>query len=293
MTNKRTNTTPIKSTEAKEIIRNLNKINLEAENFEYIKNQITRLFNGLAMQTSIPKKESKFFRGVKFETKPLTTSYLSYPPANLVRNFQRCNRPQAPMFYCAVDPSAVFFELRVRPGDKIYLSEWSTLKEFAVNRLAVEDTVDLRDLVRDVILTFAETKFSQPVHDTYSSQYKVTAAIAELLANGDLIGERVLGGLGYPSVAHPGRIENVAIRPEVVDSCLKLDHVEEVSILKVEGDEIIISYTDFSENFGDGRIHWLGRSSDRIRRPGVTLIVSRGPDGWVTRDENGSIVNPG
>lgn len=118
MTNKRTNTTPIKSTEAKEIIRKLNKINLESENFEYIKNQITRLFNGLAMQTSIPKKESKFFRGVKFETKPLTTSYLSYPPANLVRNFQRCNRPQAPMFYCAVDPSAVFLSYGCDPGIK-------------------------------------------------------------------------------------------------------------------------------------------------------------------------------
>lgn len=266
---------------------------MELADFSYIKSKISRLHVGLSMYAVTPREDSRFYRGVIYKEKPTSVDSLSYPPKNIVKNFQRCNRPENPMFYCSVDPSAALFELRVQPEDKVYLSKWSLKQDFWVNRLAVDDDLDeFSTPIRAIILTFFETRFSQPVHETYSSQHKVTAAITEHMATGNLVEGRLIGGLGYPSVAHPSRSENIVIRPEVVDSCLKLDYVEEISILKVENNIISVSYTDFSSDFEGGNIHWSGSPKKWSLPSGAKFTLTAEPDGWVARDEDGNIVNP-
>ncbi|MBY4715846.1 hypothetical protein [Burkholderia cepacia] len=284
----------IKSVEARRIIGQLNRMNLDKVEYNYIKNLIARLTVGLKMRGVTPHMDSRLYRGVVFREKPSKVGFLGYPPASIVTNFQRCNPPSNPMFYCSVDPSAIYYELGVQPGDKVFLSKWSVSQEFFINRIAPPDEDDMSDLVRDIVLTFFETKFSQPIHETYSSQYKITSAISEKLSSGELIGDhRVIGAVSYPSVVHPSRSENLAIRTAVVDKCLQLDYVEEILVTNVQGNTISVDRTDFSSNFDGDNIIWTGKPIHWTMGPGTKLVVTAEPDGWIARDENGNVVNPG
>ncbi len=82
------------------------------------------------MRTFAVKPRTTFYRGVIYAEKPMNVGYLGYPPARLVNNYQRCNGPGKPMFYCSVDSAAVFAELDAQLGDKVYLSKWTIDKEF-------------------------------------------------------------------------------------------------------------------------------------------------------------------
>jgi len=284
----------IKYGKVREIIKNLNQMDLDQADFDHIKKQIGYLMTGLQMKMVTPHKDSRLYRGVIYKEKPTKTNFLGYPPATLITDFQRCNSPGNSMFYCSVDPSAVYYELGVRPGDKVYVSKWSVLQDFFLNRIAPRDEDETDDLVGGVVLTFFETKFSQPIHETYSSQYKITSAISEKMTSGKLMDEhRILGGLTYPSVTHPNRSENVAIRAAVVDQFLHLDYVEEILIADVQGKNISYTCTDFSSKFDGGNIVWTGKPLHWTMAPGAMLTVKAESDGWVARDENGNIVNPG
>lgn len=285
---------PIKATEARDIIRQLNRLNLEMADYDNLKTLIDRLIYGVPLMAITPHDETRFFRGCVYKEKPFETKLLSYPPSELAVNFQRCNPPGKSMFYCSSDPAAVFCELHVQPGDAVYLSKWSLTNKFLLNRIAAQDDGGPSTAVKEIISTYFETKFSQPVHDTYSSQYKITSAISEKLSTGNVIGGTIpFGGLTYPSVAHPNRSENIAVQPHIVDECLRLDYVEELLVTAVDGYTISYDRKDFSSNFEDGKINWAGSPMKWTLPPDSTLIMTVEADGWVARDERGNIVNPG
>jgi len=286
----------INAAQARKIIRQLNRMDLDKADYPYIKGEIQHLITGLRMKFITPHKETRLYRGVIYRDKPTDVKFLRYPPKQLVVDFQRCNPPEQPMFYCSPDPAAIYYELGVRPGDIVYLSKWSVLEDFFVNRIAPLDAEgeDEDDLIKEIIFTFFETKFSQPIHETYSSQYKITSAISEKISSGDLLGDhRILGGLTYPSVSHPNRSENLAIWPAVVDRCLRLDYVEEVLITAVEDKKISINRTDFSATFDEGLIGWTGGVMRWTVDSGAAITFTAEYDEWVARDQYGNIVNPG
>lgn len=286
---------PIKLTEAREIIRQLNRLNLDTADYRHTQFLIKRLIHGLAFRAITPGLQIHLYRGVIYQSKPLETKYLRYPPNNLALNFQRCNPPGKSMFYCSPDSAAVFYELNVKPGDLVYLSAWSVIREFLLNQISPQNDEGVSSSVKEVISTYFETKFSQPVHETYSSQYKITSAIAEKLCSGEMIDgtSMFLGGLTYPSVAHPARSENVAIQPHVVDLCLRLDYVEELLVTSVDGYKIGYERKDFSSRFEDNNINWAGIPLQYKLAPGAMVKMSVEGGQWVARDEHGDIVPPG
>ena len=282
------------SREARKIIAQLNRMDLDRANYEYIQELIGKLIVGIPMRGITPHKESRIYRGIVYKEKPSTTDQLGYPPAEIVANFQRCNPPAKPMFYCSPDPASVFCELDVTVGDSVYLSKWSIINNFFINQIApiTEDGID--HPVKDIVFTFFETNFSKPIHETYSSQYKITSAIADKLSFGNIDGNwGKIGAITYPSVSHPGRSENLAIRPEIVDSCLKLDYIEELHVTAVEGTKISYNRTDFSASFDGKNIKWEGKILHWTVPPGGSVVATAERDGWVLRDEQGNIVNPG
>lgn len=286
---------PIKVTEAREIIRQLNRLNLEVADYDNLKDLVGRLIYGVPMMAITPHEETRFYRGVVYKTKPAETKQLGYPPNVLTVNFQRCNPPGKSMFYCSPDPAAVFYELHVQPGDAIYLSKWSLTNKFFVNRISPRSDGGPSSAVSEIISAYFETKFCQPVHETYSSQYKITSAIAEKLSSGNVIAGPAIpiGGLTYPSVAHPNRSENIAVQPHIADQCLRLDYVEELLVTAVDGYIIRYDRKDFSPNFEDGKIRWSGKPLKWTLPPGSIGLVTREADGLIVRDERGNIVNPG
>lgn len=202
------------------------------------------------------------------------------------------------MFYCSVDSAAVLAELDAQPGDKVYLSKWIITKEFFYFRIP-PDTTDAfkEDAAFSKIETFFETRFAQPIHETYSEQYKLTAAITEKFSTGDLLGDaamvngRVLGAVAYRSVAHTPRSDNVAIRPAVVDQCLQLTNVQEIEVVSRDGDSRTIRETDFSSDFAEGRINWAGRPGHWVVQPGESLQFVAENGQWVARTADGVVVD--
>ncbi|MGS1063520.1 hypothetical protein [Burkholderia glumae] len=283
---------------AREIVTALNRLDLGAADYAYLLARIGELIKGIPLQAATVRQGTTLYRGVIYSNRPNDVCYLGYPPAHLVSNYQRCNGPGSPMFYCSVDNAAVFAELDAQPGDKVYLSKWTVTKEFFHFRIPPDTSDEFRaDAAFSKIETFLETRFAQPIHDTYSEQYKLTAAITEKFSTGDLLGDaailsgRVLGAVAYPSVAHTTRSDNVAIRPPVVDQCLQLTSVQEIEVVSRSGGSREVRETDFSSDFAEGKINWAGRPGHWVLQPGESLqfVVENGQ--WVARRADGTVVD--
>ena len=120
---------------ARTIIQQLNRMNLDITDYAYIKSLTDKLVIGLPMTCITPHKDTRFYRGIIYKEKPTIIDCLGYPPSEIIVNYQRCNPPGKPMFYCSPDPAAVYYELGVQPGDVVYMSKWSVTEDFFVNQI--------------------------------------------------------------------------------------------------------------------------------------------------------------
>ena len=249
----------LKTSRARELIKRLNRINLRAAEYSYIKSLIEKFVDDFRAKSFTPIKGQRVYRGVVYTSKPTDISYLGAPPAELVKGFQRCNQPNFPMFYCSPDPAAVLFELGVKEGDIVYLSKWSiNLVDFFINPIICELDEENLYPALEIVYTYFETVFAQPIHEVFSHQYKITTAITELLTAREInndVENRKMGGLTFPSVAHPNKSDNLVLYPDVAERCLSLDYVEEVKIAKVDDKIINVEYLDVSSDFSSGKIN--------------------------------------
>ncbi len=239
------------------------------------------------------------YRGIIYSERPSEVSYLGSPPADLVTSFQRCNGPGRPMFYASVDPAAVFSEVDANIGNIVYLSKWIVDREFLFFRIPpVAGTGMEEDAAFTKIETFFETRFAQPIHETFSAQYKVTAAITERFSTcgasdpSDSLNGLNLGAVVYPSVAHTTRSDNIAIQAAVAQSCLRLCNVRAIEITERQAESRTVREIDFSATFEDEHIKWLGRPTQWTINPGETLIFTVENNMWVARSEDGTTIYP-
>lgn len=276
----------------------LNRADLERLEYSYVLDLVGNLIIGVPLTATKLHKDTTFYRGVRHEDKPNAVSYISYPRKCRVKDYQRCNKPMNPMFYCSADPVAIYYEIQAKPGDKVYLSKWSLKDTFVLNQIAPNDEPERHGehALRDTVLTFLETKFMHPVHDTFSSQYKITAAVAEVLGCGDTKIENPptsglrIGGISYPSVAHPMRAQNMALLPNIVDQYLHLESIDEFTIDSATPERFAGRYTDFASDFPDGHILWTGqsRSFNFPKEKDVNIYLRQGKH--VYKDSKGTYI---
>jgi hypothetical protein len=289
-----------KSSEQQRIITsNLNRVGLKTADYDYLLKQVGDLIDGVPLRVDVIAAGQRVYRGVRHLDKPRQTKLLTHPPAEMVIDFQRCNRPGNPMFYASADAPTVLAELNAKSGDVVYLSTWTVEREFLFFRIPLlTSNPDLEDDPRFArVSTFFETKFMQPVHHTFSYQYKVTAAIAHRLSNSPIAGGdeilegRELGAIVYPSVAHVSRTHNIAVRPDMVQECLKLRGVREIEVIGSNDDAFEFVERDFSAEFVDGEIMWKGRTAEWAMESGQPLNFTIENKAWVARDRHGMVVH--
>ncbi|MCP1289772.1 hypothetical protein NK214_06165 [Chromobacterium sp. S0633] len=285
--------------EVRQIVTQLNRIDYEKADYTYLLEQVGKLICGIPMEAHTVPQGTLLFRGVCHQEKPHQTSLLGHPPAEKVTGYQRCNAPGKPMLYASVDKIAIFSEINPEPGSKVYLSKWIVEKEFFYFRIPPNASEEWQnDPAFSKVETLFETRFIQPVHQTFSTQYKLTAAIAEKLSSGSISStnpdhkEWVLGGVVYPSVAHTGRSDNIAIQPTVVQSCLRLQDVLEMEVLGRDEGSWTVQSTDFSAEFNHGEIFWTGRTPQWTLGPGEQMTFTAENQEWVARRLDGSIIHP-
>ncbi len=257
-------------------IKNLNRLDIEKTEYSYIKQIISEIHVGLPTSIVNSSLSHYIYRArINPPQKPKNVNDLKAPPKARILNFQRCNRPHNPMFYASSKRITALLECDVKQGDIIYLGQWRVDKRFAFNdtfHAPLNDIVDkqFNSATRAVLLAYIDTLFTRPIHDTYSSQYKITSAITEKLTTNFKIRDNETFeihpegyvGLYYPSVVDIERSYNIALHPKIVERCLTLAHVMEATVTKREGEIIEIEVTDNSNDIDKDTIVWTGNAKN-------------------------------
>lgn len=291
---------PVERAEAIELIQKLQRMNLDAADYTEVRDVVLRLLVGLPLVFRPADLTKKIFRGrrVKADAPKLETlADLSYLPKEKRTSFGRCHVPGGAMFYGSVDMGTVFFEGGLEVGDRLYVSRWKIKKEFFIYSIAEAISEDAEEHIkrhsnlhiRDMVLTFLETCF------TLAGKNKITAAVAEKLSAGIVDGGKAeVGAISYPSVKHPKRAENIAIRPEIVDSSLAWMHVQEFIITGIAPDGFTYKDVDFTGRHDEnGKLVWTGKTLHWNVPPLGTFTFIGTKDGYIALDERGQEVDPG
>lgn len=231
---------PLSRIELRKLILQLNRMNLSKVPYDYLENIVSSLCTGAAVNVAQALPSHSYFRvRPNPPMRPETWAQLGAPPADRVLGYQRCNPPGVPMFYAASRRIAALLECRVKPGDRVYLSQWMSRRlipanaVFDANADAPTSGTDF-----DLVLNFLDTLMTRPIAGPFSDQYKLTSAIAQQLttkfpADKDLdTGEDGRVALFYPSVLDGETGFNIAMHSSFAQERLDLLHVMELDVVE-------------------------------------------------------------
>ncbi len=279
------------------------------------KNYVRRRIGGY--RVAVKDMRTKIlYRGRMCNERPETIETVSYPPADKVKKLGRANRVGQSMFYCCVGAFPVFFEIHVKAGDLIALSEWAVTEPLWIHNLGYHPDVLDRigapipaqrsPLISPIpnetnrnnrLRRRMSAAFTKDVPDGQEYLYKETIAINELLFDrASPIPDRGpnsprrghVAGTAYPTVQMRGLADNVVMRPEFVDSCLAIKSIRYVLVETAQ--EETLSYTFLtvahSTIFSGKKIVWQeALPPEAERRTHVTFEKGE----WVFRDGVGRI----
>ena len=198
--------------ELRRTIQRLNRLDLDHVDFLEIVSSLRAASKGIFASLYRGANTESYFRARVHNGEQLSNlNDFGAPPPELVKGFQRCNPPGAPMFYTASKRINALLECDVQQGDIVYLSQWCCKEPPPVNvvlsPLSHHDS-NHGSTLDEVFYTFLDTIFTRPIHASFSNQYKLTAAAANVLTTGylahDAYDVRTDGtvGLLYSSVAN-------------------------------------------------------------------------------------------
>lgn len=217
---------------------------------------------------------------------PLALSELSYPPHALAP-MGRANRKGQSAFYCSSDPSCTLLEIGAKIGQLAVHSKWVTnapmvlhdlgysqqvFDQFGAQRTLAEHHRSFYESLSEnerAVRDFLFRAFTEPT----SSKYALTTAIAEAHLRAEMF-----AGLLYPAMAKWARVDNIALRTEFVDKCLRLESAQLVKIDEIESDGTIggVILCDLAHVNDDGSLHWEYREKGAPLPPGGSHAIRAG-----------------
>lgn len=178
--------------------------------------------------------------------------YLKYPPANKVKKYGRCNKPNQSVFYGTFNFMVAMNEMRPKVGDLITRSKWidrsneplkfcpifknqpeekdlMNERTWILNKqfekiVKEEYPPNMQQLVFD-LNQFVADSFSKRVITGNHRDYLFSAYFSDLILN--KIESGSIDAIYYPSVKEGLSFENLAIKPAVFDDRYSLSEVEE------------------------------------------------------------------
>jgi hypothetical protein len=284
-------------------IRQLTRVDLSVAQYATLKSIFRSMMEDILIQVKMTTGGDLFYRARANCNKPSVTDEMMAPPANLITQFQRCNGPGAPMFYSSSKRATAILELSVKPGDIVYLGQWIGRERIPISNLFYQNDADLSEYSvsskQDIIAPFFETIFTRRIDRTFSTDYKLTAALTEVLTSSFLgknpfnIGDDGLVGLRYPSIAHMEGGYNTVFYPDFAGERLELLHMMELEIIDIKDYTVKSRILDTAFVFDNGNINWTGSAASS------PLPLSGNPPGVLLRYDgkawrvavNGSVVS--
>jgi len=256
--------------------KQLERLDLKRAEYTYVKTVVKSLFNGQVAPALKIDAGGAFYRVRKNPPrKPSKLIEIREPPWEFVTGFQRCNSPGKPVFYASNRILTAALETNVVDGDTVYMSQWFLTKPMRCNVAVMSELYDEHKEIDEILtsasielIEYFETLFTRPVHDTFSEQYKTTAAISEMLTgefSRALISPEVDDaflssdghmGLAYKSVVDRAEGENLALHPTLVTEFCSIGNVIEARIISRSDSDIVLEVLDFSDTVTDGVLSW-------------------------------------
>lgn len=277
------------------LIRSLRRLNLEHTDFEYLKSLLMPLTHGYFPASTATNIQEPIYRAVRCpEEKPYKISELGCPPPEKVK-LGRANTPGNPVFYGSAGCHSTIMELAPNLGDRLAISKWRTKTNLhlicagytaeafsaktGLNRFEslpwvkhhASDPLSQKQ-GNQLIHEFIAHEFTKKVLDKEAWNYKISAAINELILNAKSFGLKgapaiEIAGIVYPSSPNEGNADNVALKCEIAAEHLEFVHVQYIKISrKSDGPAYSMLGLDFANSLSvDGTIEWHNAyPSDRI-----------------------------
>jgi len=281
----------------RELKRQLTNMDLERAEYAYVKCIVNRLSDGSKFTKRPVAANSPFYR-VRSNPckKPLEVKDLREPPKADVKGFQRCNGPGQPRFYSSNRILTAALEAKVSDGDTVYLSRWFTKRDIECATSVLSDVQGkVRHLMAEPdkkLIEYFESEFTRRIHKTFSGQYKLTAAISEVLTalncsnTGDenqASAQRPLG-IAFKSVVDLEGGINFSFHPSLIDEFFLLKDIIEAKVLRRNDKELDLEVLGYSDTVSDEKIDWATgckpvpfldfSNGGSVRYDGITWIRS-------------------
>ncbi len=279
-------------------------------------------------------KGNILYRGVPCRERPTSIRHVSYHPRPEEVKQGRINRDNQPQFYCCAGPrlptgrifdpaaaaSAVFYELRAKPGDRIAVSAWEVTTPLLMYNLGYHARA-LQQMGTQVQNIAARRKITNPIPNEAPAnstmhyraskafaadipqgkeyRYKQSIAINEALAEFELLppdgahtapSHSEIAGTAYPTLQMRGDADNVVLLPTFVDSSLKIKSVSYVMVEHVNEatSEYRLLTIEFDNTFADGEINWWDEVGNEVdRRSSVSFTNGN----WIVRDGYNCVID--
>lgn len=278
---------------------------LSIEDFE---EYLTPLFRGYRVAAPRFEKGIYLYRGRICE-KPQNVREIIYPPSENVTNLGRINNIGESFFYAANAKAVPFFELNVKKGQYLTLSKWKTTDKLCVNYIGFSKECkeylnsfrELDNIYNFVKFTRSQSDLNTRVHDYLSLKFstaiepgkeaynKLTIAISRKLFNSE-----IFSGLLYPTIAMAGNADNIVLKKDFVDRCLKLVSVEFIDIKDTKEMEYGIQTLDSATKVNEkGDLLWANRTLQwQLKKQGQEIIIKSEGGEWIAYDNEGNPVDP-
>ncbi len=274
----------------------LNRLDMRRADYQAILHTVQRIIAGFKIELFSFSGAGLMFRarpGNKIK-KPKDISEIAAPPPHCVTGFQRCNPPGIPMFYASNRRIGALLETGVKAGDRVYLSQWSISQPFPLSIILHTTGTNLNSKVdsslsgpqSEIIVPFLDRIFTTRIHSDFSDEYKLTAAIAQILTTNwwdpkstpDNL-ERC--ALHYSSVIRSDLI-NFAVPVEMAARSLRLEHVMELKVTSITDDTVEAVIKDSTRDFSGTKINWSGgcRNVPMLRAPDGSWTITKFKGGW-------------
>jgi len=254
--------------EINNIIKQINRMDLDNVEYEYIKNLFRKMTDGIVFIIQHTGGADSLFHVRRTGGEKIKSiEQISAPPNSAVVNYQRCNPPGESRFYAASTRMAAIKESRCEVGETIYIGQWINKENYPVSAiLSTNENAFNFDSKNneDMLYTYFDALFTRRIHSTFSSDYKLTSALSEILMSGvprsiKNVGENGRVALKFPSTVNHGTdVHNTVMHPDFLEKNFDLMHVLECELVMAENGSLTVKVKDTATHFENGKIIWTG-----------------------------------
>jgi hypothetical protein len=252
--------------------------------------RIQKIHGGFRLTAPILPQETAIFRAVRVAEKPFYKARLSYPPLSRIYANGLLNRVGEAMFYGSLDQyGPCLVECRCAEGENFAVSVWKTTKPIVLNHRGYSrEVIDRVKATRDLppwsegkeddernalIRAWQARVFTRVVPEGQEHLYRLGIALRDFaldrMAHVDPNLPDFFAGILYPTIATGLLGDNIALRPSVVETSLRLEEVIFLTVNSIvespfEGPpkQYHLRENDFAKAFrSDGRLVWNQEST--------------------------------